>query len=73
MKFPDRITLGLAAIVAVYAFVETFNRHNLKSVLWIWVIAGAVLLSLAFRGQREEFNRKVNADAVKPEKYKLFG
>jgi hypothetical protein len=68
--FPDRIALALGAILAMYALVETFTRHSLGSVLWIWAVVAGVFLSLAFRRQRAEFSRKVTE--VKPEKYRLF-
>jgi hypothetical protein len=49
--------------------MEFIIRH-LGSLLWMGVVAVGLLLSLAFRRQRAEFNRKVTE--VKPEKYRLF-
>lgn len=69
--FPERITLTPTGSLAVYPSTQTLNRHNLRSVLSIWAVVAGVLLSLAFRGQRKEFSRKLTA--VKPEKCKLFG
>jgi hypothetical protein len=58
-----------AAFMVVLAYSKSWAYMLLTSDLWIGVIVVSALLAFAFKGQRDEFWRKLTA--VKPEKYNL--